>query len=78
MSETSTETLGVFVDRRNREALTLPLAVERRQFADSRDELSFEARELASAVDTYKLTHRRRFVTYEEILNVVKSLGYHR
>jgi hypothetical protein len=51
---------------------------ERRQFADSHTELSPEAKELAVAIDEYKLMHRRRFITYEEMLNVVKSLGYNR
>jgi hypothetical protein len=51
---------------------------ERRQFADSHAELSPDAQELANAIDNYKLMHRRRFVTYEEMLNVVKSLGYSR
>ena len=32
--------------------------------------------ELALAIDRYKLAHRRRFITYEEMLSVVKSLGY--
>ena len=34
--------------------------------------------ELATAIDEHKLRHRRRFITYEEMLNVVKALGYHR
>ena len=34
--------------------------------------------ELAQAIDQYKLRHRRRFITFEEMLAVVKSLGYHR
>jgi hypothetical protein len=50
--------------------------VERRQFADSREELSPEARELATAVDSYKRMHRRRFITHEEMVAVIKSLGY--
>jgi hypothetical protein len=49
---------------------------ERRQFANSHEDLSIEARELAFAIDEYKLVHRRRFITYEEMLGVVKSLGY--
>ncbi len=65
-----------FVDRRSYGSdLTSP-ARERRQFANSHDELSLEARELAQAIDGYKLAHRRRFITYEEMLGVVKSLGY--
>lgn len=51
---------------------------ERRQFVDSHSGLSEDAQELAMAIDNYKLMHRRRFITYEEMLNVVKSLGYHR
>lgn len=51
-------------------------AVERRQFADGRDDLSPEARELATAVDNYKRMHRRRFITHEEMVAVIKSLGY--
>ncbi len=52
--------------------------VERRQFADSHAELSPEARELADAVDAYKQLHRRRFITHEEMVGVIKSLGYHK
>jgi hypothetical protein len=51
---------------------------ERRQFANSYDELSPEAAELARAIDGYKVQHRRRFVTFEEMLAVIKSLGYSR
>ena len=51
---------------------------ERRQFANSHEDLSPEARELANAIDQYKIRHRRRFITYEEMLTVVKSLGYHK
>jgi len=52
--------------------------VERRQFADSHSELSTEARELATAIDNYKRIHRRRFITHEEMVNVIKDLGYHK
>ena len=51
---------------------------ERRQFTNSHDDLSPEAQELAQAIDSYKLMHRRRFITYEEMLAVMKSLGYKR
>ena len=34
--------------------------------------------ELGRAIDEYKLRHRRRFITYEETLAVIQSLGYHR
>lgn len=67
-----------FVDRRTYDSSFGPPGVERRQFANSHEELSPEARELAQAIDSYKLRHRRRFITYEEMLAVIKSLGYHR
>jgi hypothetical protein len=66
---------GAFVDRRSYEPTGQP-AMERRQFTNSYEELSPEACELAHAIDHYKLVHRRRFITYDEMLAVVKSLGY--
>lgn len=65
-----------FQDRRNYTAQAGAPGSERRQFTNSYDELSPEARELAQAIDAYKLMHRRRFITYEEMLGVVKGLGY--
>ena len=65
-----------FVDRRSYDPGVGTPARERRQFTNSHEELSLEARELAQAIDQYKLAHRRRFITYEEMLSVVKSLGY--
>ncbi len=50
--------------------------VERRQFSNCYDGLSQEAQQLAEAIDQYKLQNRRRFITYEEMLTVIKSLGY--
>lgn len=68
-----------FVDRRNYDATPgVPCGHERRQFTNSHDGLSPEARELAVAIDQYKLRHRRRFITYEEMLAVVQELGYHK
>lgn len=67
---------STFVDRRNSQSNGKLPAGERRQFANSHENLSPEARELALAIDHYKLAHRRRFITYEEMLFVVKSLGY--
>ncbi|MCL4190705.1 MAG: hypothetical protein KJZ87_03080 [Thermoguttaceae bacterium] len=66
-----------FVDRRNGDQAS-PYGVERRQFGNSYDGLSPDAKELAQAIDEYKLRRRRRFITYEEILEVVKALGYHK
>jgi hypothetical protein len=72
--DTSAET---FVDRRSYDHVVQPMH-ERRQFTNSHDDLSPDARELALAIDGYKVHHRRRFITYEEMLFVVKSLGYHK
>ncbi len=65
-----------FVDRRSYDPGVGRPIRERRQFTNSYEDLSAEARELALAIDEYKLVHRRRFITYEEMLGVVKSLGY--
>jgi len=73
--ETRKET---FVDHRSHIGKDSFSGVERRQFVDSHDSLSPEAAELARAIDEYKLHHRRRFITYEEMLSVVYSLGYHK
>ena len=69
---------GTFVDRRSLEPGRVAPPSERRQFSNSHEELSPDAQELARAIDEYKLHHRRRFITYEEMLGVVKSLGYHK
>ena len=68
--------VGTFVDRRDYSKTEGPPVRERRQFTNSHDGLSPDAAELAAAVDQYKMTHRRRFITYEEMLDVIKSLGY--
>ncbi len=71
------ESPAAFPDRRAVPPADRPV-VERRQFADGLDLLSAEARELAVAVDNYKRAHRRRFITHEEMVGVIKSLGYHK
>ena len=68
------QTTEQFVDRRS--SHETPTHGERRQFGNNYDALSPDARELANAIDQYKLRHRRRFITYEEMLDVVQSLGY--
>ena len=70
--------LDPLVDRRNPAAPPLAPEHERRQFTNSYAELSPEARQLANAIDRYKLVHRRRIIDYEEMLGVIKSLGYRR
>lgn len=63
-----------FVDRRTNNSEVN--GVERRQFANSHTGLSPDARELAEAIDNYKVQNRRRFITFEEMLQVIHKLGY--
>ncbi len=65
-----------FVERRQRDD-NLD-GQERRQFGNSYRDLSPKARELAEAIDQYKLLYRRRFVTADELLDVIEALGYRR
>ena len=70
---------GEFVDRR--EAPSVPVrssGPERRQFSNSYSSMSPEVGELAEAIDRYKLQHRRRFITFEELHDVITSIGYHK
>jgi hypothetical protein len=76
MTQILAEPSGTFIDRRNYEPLPGRPDRERRQFTNSYEELSPDAKELAAAIDEYKLRHRRRFVNYEEMLMVMKGLGY--
>lgn len=50
--------------------------MERRQFGNSYRNLSKPARELAEAIDAYKVQHRRRYITTDEMLEVIQALGY--
>ena len=67
-----------FLDRRSHGYDPGATGRERRQFVDGREGLSPGAEELATAIDEYKLHHRRRFITYEEMLSVITTLGYHK
>ncbi|MFO0905323.1 MAG: hypothetical protein U0939_20110 [Pirellulales bacterium] len=49
---------------------------ERRQFASNYETLSPAGRELALAIDQYKLEHHRKFVNHDEMLQVILALGY--
>lgn len=62
-----------FIDRRSKDSSA---GLERRQFGNSHATLSPDARELAEAIDAYKVEHRRRYITFEEMLKVIHSLGY--
>jgi len=66
---------GDFVDRRNSSGSDSGKA-ERRQFGSSHAELSEDGRELALAIDQYKARHHRRYLTCDEMLTVLRSLGY--
>lgn len=72
--ETTTPKSAGFVDRRSNSG-DAP-GGERRQFSASYDELSSDAKELGEAIDQYKLLNRRRYVNYEELLSIMKSIGY--
>lgn len=76
MSPLAANSSDAFVDRRDYASTGMAPVRERRQFTNSHSELTPEARELATAIDQYKLHHRRRFINCEEMLMVVKSLGY--
>lgn len=69
---------SAFVDRRQRDAGTTPDAAERRQFRDGNRSARPEVAEFANAVDDYKIARRRRFITFEELYDVMVSLGYHK
>ena len=73
MSRAQTITETPFVDRRNYSPEQASPPRERRQFTNSHRDLSPPARELAIAIDEYKLHHRRRFITYEEMLSVITA-----
>lgn len=66
-----------FLNRRASQSGSPP-GVERRQFATTHQSARPEVNELAQAVDQYKLRHRRRFITFDELYDVMVSLGYHR
>jgi len=76
MLTTATPASPSFIDRREPATPDRTDGRERRQFTNSHDALSPEAVELASAIDQYKLQHRRRFINFEEMLCIFKSLGY--
>ncbi len=66
-----------FIERRNGNDST-KAGFERRQFRDGNRSVRPEVAEFADAVDEYKMTHRRRFITIEELFEVMTSLGYHK
>ncbi|HVW00535.1 MAG TPA: hypothetical protein VHB77_09350 [Planctomycetaceae bacterium] len=77
MQQTLEQQAAEYVERRQSNQ-GRPGGAERRQFVDSRQTFRPEVIELAEAVDQYKLRHRRRFITFEELYEVMASLGYHK
>ena len=68
--------IAPFLERREATPANANAGRERRQFANNHDHLSSEAGELATAIDQYKLQHRRRFINFEEMLSIMKSFDY--
>lgn len=68
----------VFIERRQRDIAEPTAVAERRQFRDGDRSARPEVAELANAIDDYKIAYRRRFITFEELYDVMTSLGYHR
>lgn len=67
---------SVFIDRRQGEKIPEVTNQERRQFRDGNRSARPEVAELANAIDDYKIAHRRRFITFEELFDVMVTLGY--
>jgi hypothetical protein len=68
-------TAADFIDRRNSVGAD-DSQTERRQFGSSHIGLSNDGRELALAIDQFKVQHHRRYLTCDEMLKVLTSLGY--
>ena len=78
MEEVLEQKSAGFADRRQEPASTWAGGFERRQFGNTYNSAREEVNELAIAIDQYKLRHRRRFITFEELYDVMASLGYHK
>lgn len=78
MELTTEQKAADFEDRRQAPSPIRSEGVERRQFSNSYAAMRPEVSELAEAIDRYKLQHRRRFITFEELFDVMASLGYHK
>ena len=63
-----------FVDRRS--PGNYSVSRERRQFGSAHAGLSEDGRELALAIDEYKVQNHRRYITCDEMLGVLTKLGY--
>ena len=63
-------------DRRKHRGGSRDEGPERRQFNDARVSNNHEALELAAAIDAYKVRHHRKYMTFEELHDVIIGLGY--
>jgi hypothetical protein len=64
-----------FVDRRQ-QSVSSQGTGEHRQFGNSYHNLTPEGKQLAEAIDAYKVECRRRYITTDELLRVLSNLGY--
>ncbi len=78
MQPTTEQKPSAIVNRRSTETQGNPQGGERRQFRDTYASMRPEVIELGEAIDRYKLRHRRRFITFEELYDVITDLGYHK
>lgn len=69
---------NLFTERRVTDQGSYSVMGERRQFRDGNRSARPEVAELANAIDDYKIQNRRRFITFEELFDLMTSLGYHR
>jgi hypothetical protein len=72
----TTDAAAGFVERRQTQLSGTNRSGERRQFGSSHYGLSEEGRELAFAIDQYKVQNHRRYLTCDEMLKVLTDLGY--
>ena len=77
MQQSIEQQTAAYIDRRQAGSAQRA-GTERRQFMDSRNAARPEVAEMAEAIDQYKLRHRRRFITFEELYDVIAELGYHK
>jgi len=75
-TQTPSCTTNSFVERRQTPTDAGDNRAERRQFGSSHLGLSDSGHELALAIDQYKLQYHRRYLTCDEMLQVLSDLGY--
>ena len=65
-----------FVHRKPASSKYEEVGIERRQFPNADVKLSPAAQELGKMIDVYKMTHGIQRINFEELLMVMRSLGY--